>query len=104
MEFEEIFDVIETINEATKDEIHERMIMESFGSWQIIEVLKGMLGSKAKALSFKDHIERLGLLENQVPQGVNKHIKVMETKLLKDKALQTAEEILSIDRKERTNE
>ena len=48
MPFLLFIEALDVINEAIKEEFKDNMTLHSFGSWQIIESLKMMLGGDSK--------------------------------------------------------
>lgn len=85
-------DLIEIINDAIKEEFKDQMTLHAFGSWQIIESLKGMFGGNANnSTSFEKYAKSLGLIE------VNKETENLNT--IKEEALQTASEIIKLHKK-----
>lgn len=92
MPFLDFVEVIEMINEGIREDFRDQMTLHAFGSWQIIESLKAMLGGNAKnTLSFEKYAKSLGLLEKE------NDLKNDNTK--KEEALKTASEIVTLYKK-----
>lgn len=94
MPFLSFIEALDIINEAIKEEFKDNMTLHTFGSWQIIESLKMMLGGDSKkGIAFQEYCRKLGLLETN--HEVNEQVRKME----KHKALATANEILALYKK-----
>lgn len=96
MDFSDLSNVLEMINIGLESDFRDQMTVQSFGAWQITETIKGMFDEKAKGTTFNDYAKRLGLLDEEKPKE-SKFSKIAN-KALKAQALNTAEEILRIDR------
>jgi hypothetical protein len=95
---EEFYEIVPIINEGIKEDFRDQMILQAYGSWQVIETLKGLLiGKDSKALEFKAYAKKMGLLEQDDPEEskLDIAIRIAERNI----ALQTAKEILEMDRK-----
>ena len=94
MPFLLFIEALDVVNDAIREEFKDEMTLHTFGSWQIIESLKMMLGGDSKnAVSFQKYCTQLGLVEPS-PE-ISKQAKRME----KQKALKNATEIVEIYKK-----
>jgi hypothetical protein len=97
MPYKDYFEQIEILNIGLKDEFLNQMLLQAFGSWQIIETLKAMLGGKNnKEISFEKYAKSLGLIEKGNAE-INKKTAQIEAQM----ALQQAQKIVEMDRKGR---
>lgn len=79
---------MEVIKEKREEEAEEKLQTESYGAWQIIESVAGMLGSK-KGRSFRTHLQSLGLWKSHAP-------KIENVKEFKKQAIAKAESIVAM--------
>lgn len=90
MPFQEFADILKILNTAIKDEFRDQMTLQSFGAWQIIETIKAMFGGEDnRSMNFSEYAKKLGLLDDEPPTKE-------QIKIEKQKALQTAEEIVQL--------
>jgi hypothetical protein len=88
---------IDILNIGLKEEYTDNMTLHAFGSWQIIEALKGMLGgSKSKTTTFADYAKNLNLIEKEKD---NDQTQKIINKMKKDEALKTAENIIQLHKR-----
>lgn len=85
--------IVDIVLAAHKREEKQKMIITSFGSWQVIETVKSLLSEKAKQIKFGDYLKRLGLLEKANPQQTK------ITQAQQRQALTTAEQIKLLDKR-----
>ena len=94
MPFLSFVEALDVINNAIQEEFKDNMTLHSFGSWQIIESLKMLLGGDSKhAISFQEYCKKLGLIDP------SPEISKQALKMEKERALQTADEILNLYKK-----
>ena len=97
MPFLSFMDSIEILNIGVKEDFTDNMTLHAFGSWQIIEALKGMLGgNKSKTTSFTDYAKNLGLIEKEEQ---NDQTRKIANKLEKEEALKTAHNIIQLHKR-----
>ena len=95
----EFLEAIEILNKGIESDFKDEMTLQAFGSWQIIEALRGMLGGNNKAqIPFNKYAKSLGLLDTPSAKEEDNEFKKRQREIEKQKALQTAQEILRIDR------
>jgi hypothetical protein len=88
---------IDILNIGIKEDYTDKMTLHAFGSWQIIEALKGMLGGKkSKTTSFADYAKSLNLIEKEEDDDQSKKI---ANKLQKEEALKTANNIIQLHKR-----
>lgn len=90
-------DYIEILNIGLKEEYTDNMTLQAFGSWQIIESLKGMFGgNKSKTVPFFEYVKNLGLIEKEKDE---EQANLFANKIQKDEALKTAQNIIQLHKK-----
>lgn len=95
----DFLEAIKILNVGLESDFKDEMTVASFGAWQIIESLRGMLGGKTNTqIPFQKYAKGLGLLDSKGPTEEDNEFKKRQRAIEKQKALQTAQEILRIDR------
>lgn len=93
----ELFEVAEMMSAGVKEEFNNALIIETFGTWQIVETVKAAVGGKNnKATSFQDYARILGLFDQETEE--ERKIKALMRQMDKEEALRTAREIRELDR------
>lgn len=86
--------IMDIVQAAHIRETKEKMIIEAFGSWQIIEAIKGIMGgSKAKGQKFNDYLKGIGLAEK-----IRESKQVIDQK--RQQALSIAGQIKALDQQQ----
>jgi hypothetical protein len=94
--FLSFMDYIDILNIGLKEDFTDNMTLHAFGSWQIIEALKGMLGgNKSKSTSFADYAKSLNLIEKEKDDKTKQIVRKAE----KEEALKTAQNIIQLHKK-----
>jgi hypothetical protein len=97
------FDQLDELKEALQSEYKDDLTLHAFGSWQITEVLKAMIsGDKYKATQFGKYLEKMNLSDPKPSTDIDKFEK-LAIQHEKQKALESASEILEKFRKGRDN-
>jgi hypothetical protein len=94
----QFLDLLDDLKDALQREYKEELTISTFGSWQITEVLKAIVqGDKYKPTEFGKYIEKLGLIEAEDKDPLEK----VRLEQEKQKALDDANEIIQQFRKGR---
>lgn len=100
MPYNDFIDSVMMMNKGREEDLNNEKLLVSFGSWQIVETVKGlMLGKDNKSLDFLSYARGLDLIKEE-----GSKLDPKEIASEKEKALKTAEEILRIDRGQVNND
>lgn len=102
------FDQLDVLKKALVREYKEELSLQAFNAWQITEVLKAMVsGDKHKGMTFGKYIEKLGFNKSDdeptTSEETLKRLEKVRIQQEKQKALDSANEILEQFRKGRNN-
>lgn len=81
-------------------DFREQQLIETYGAWQVISAVAGMLGGKkAKLIDFEDYARSLGLVQDD-PEAktLHKELRKQKTHAEKETALEKARRIVNLDR------